>query len=81
MFLGRGIEGNRCIGATDDKQFLVPLDPKSLKVDPEKGIRLRIEHLHLAMRELAGIDSHAYGKQFPLPVVEIERLQGLWRKA
>ncbi|HLY75496.1 MAG TPA: DUF1501 domain-containing protein, partial [Planctomycetota bacterium] len=80
MFLGRGIEGNRCVGATDEKQFLVPLDPKSLKGDPEKGIRLRIEHLHLALRELAGIDSHLYSKQFPLPVVEIERLQGLWRK-
>ncbi len=38
----------------------------------------RIEHLHLALRELAGIEGHAYTKQFPLPVVEIERLQGLW---
>jgi len=41
-------------------------------------MRPRIEHLHLALRELAGIEDHAYSKQFPLPVVDIERLQGLW---
>ena len=28
MFLGRGIKGNRVIGATDEKQFAVPLDPR-----------------------------------------------------
>jgi hypothetical protein len=78
MFLGRGIKGNRVVGATDEKQFLVPLDPKSLAVDKEKGIRLRPEHLHLALRELAGIQDHAYGKQFPLGVTDPEKLQGLW---
>lgn len=78
MFLGRGISGNRVVGATDEKQFLVPVDPRTLAVDREKGIRPRIEHLHLALRELAGIENHAYSKQFPLPVVEGERLQGLW---
>jgi hypothetical protein len=78
MFLGRGIGGNRVIGATDEKQFLIPLDPKTLAIDKEKGVRPRIEHLHLALRELAGIENHAYSKQFPLPVVEGERLQGLW---
>ncbi|MBV8882088.1 MAG: DUF1501 domain-containing protein [Planctomycetaceae bacterium] len=78
MFLGRGIKGNRLIGATDEKQFLVPVDPKTLAVDKEKGIRLRMEHLHLALRELAGIEGHAYSKQFPLAVTDAERMQGLW---
>lgn len=78
MFLGRGIQGNRTVGATDEKQFQVPLDPRSLQTDKEKGIRMRPEHLHLALRELAGIDGHAFGKQFPLAVPDGERLQGLW---
>ncbi len=78
MFLGRGIKGGRVIGATDEKQFLVPLDPKTLKADKEKGVRVRPEHLHLALQELAGIESHAFSKQFPLGVTEKEKLQGLW---
>jgi hypothetical protein len=78
MFLGRGIKGDRVIGATDEKQFLVPVDPKSLKTDKDKGIRMRPEHLHHALRELAGIDAHAFSKQFPLGVTETDRLQGLW---
>ncbi len=78
MFLGRGIKGGRVIGATDEKQFLVPIDPKTLATDKEKGIRVRPEHLHHALREFAGIEAHAFGKQFPLGVAEGERLQGLW---
>ncbi|MCI0360230.1 MAG: hypothetical protein L0211_17270 [Planctomycetaceae bacterium] len=30
MFLGRGIKGNRVIGATDEKQFQVSINPQSL---------------------------------------------------
>ncbi|HYF01066.1 MAG TPA: DUF1501 domain-containing protein, partial [Planctomycetota bacterium] len=78
MFLGRGIRGNRVVGATDEKQFLVPVDPKTLGLDKEKGIRMRPEHLHLALRELAGIDKHAFAEQFPLKIPDAERLQGLW---
>ena len=78
MFLGKGIAGDRVIGATDEKQFLVPVDAKTLKIDKEKGIRMRPEHLHQALRELAGIQDHAFSKQFPLGVEEKERLQGLW---
>ncbi|HUR39515.1 MAG TPA: DUF1501 domain-containing protein [Planctomycetota bacterium] len=78
MFLGAGIKGNRVVGATDEKQFLVPLDPKSLAIDKEKGIRMRPEHLHLAVRELAGIQDHGFSKQFPLGVTDPEKLQNLW---
>ncbi|MBI3854711.1 MAG: DUF1501 domain-containing protein [Planctomycetes bacterium] len=78
MFLGRGIKGDRVVGATDEKQFLVPIDPKSLKTDQEKGIRMKPEHLHQALRELAGIQDHAFSKQFPLAVPDPEKLQGLW---
>jgi hypothetical protein len=62
MFLGRGIKRNRVIGATDDKQFAVPLDPQILKPAKENGIRVRPEHLHEALRELAGIWDYPLSK-------------------
>jgi hypothetical protein len=77
MFLGRGIQGNRLVGATDEKQFLVPLDPKSLATSPENGIRIRPEHIHQSLREFAGIDAHEFSKQFPLKVPDAEHLCGL----
>jgi hypothetical protein len=78
LFLGRGITGNRVIGATDEKQFAVPLDPKSLALDKGKGVRVRPEHVHEALRELAGIADHPLSKKFPLGVGEAQRLRGLW---
>ena len=78
MFLGPGIAGNRVIGATDDKQFGIPITPDTLASDKEKGIRVRPEHIHIALREFAGIASDARSKQFPLAVPDEEKLQGLW---
>ena len=79
QFLGRGIAGNRVVGATDDKQFAVPIDPPTLKLDKEKGVRVRPEHVHAALREFAGIADHPYSKRFPLVVAERERLSTLFR--
>lgn len=78
MFLGKGIKGNRVLGATDEKQFAVPFDPKKLVTDKETGIRLRPEHIHEALREYAGIAEHPSSKKFPLGVVEKEKLKGFW---
>ncbi len=78
MFLGRGIAGNRVIGATDEKQILVPVDPQSLATAPETGIRVRPEHVHDALRRLAGIAEHPFSKQFSLDVPDAEQLLGLW---
>lgn len=78
MFLGRGIQGNRVLGATDEKQFGVPLDPQTLELNQEAGIRVRPEHIHESLRELAGIADHPMSKKFPLGVVNKEKLSGLW---
>ena len=78
MFLGRGIKGNRVIGATDEKQFAVPFDPQALKLDKDKGIRVRPEHVHEVLRELAGIADHPLSKKFPLGLADKEKLRGLW---
>jgi uncharacterized protein (DUF1501 family) len=78
LFLGRGIRGNRVLGATDAGQLPVPLNPRTLAVDREHGVRVRPEHIHTALRELAGIADHAFSRRFPLGVAESERLRGLW---
>lgn len=78
MFLGRGIQGNRVIGATDEKQFAVPLDPKTLATDADKGLRIRPEHIHESLRELAGIADHSFSKKFPLGLKDEEKLVGLF---
>jgi hypothetical protein len=78
MFLGRGIKGNRVVGATDEKQFPIPVDPRALKLDKGKGIRVRPEHIHAALREFAGIADHPSSKKFPLGVAESEQLRSLW---
>ena len=78
MFIGPGIKGNRVLGATDEKQFAVPMNPKTLALDKEKGSRVRPEHIHEALRQFAGIANHPHAKKFPLGLAEKEQLQGLW---
>lgn len=78
MFLGRGITGNRVIGATDEKQLLVPINPKTLTTDAEQGVRVRPEHIHVALRTYAGIQDHSFSKQFPFDVPVNEQLQNFW---
>lgn len=78
MFMGNGIQGNRVIGATDEKQFLVPIDAESLAIDKDNGVRVCPEHIHTALREHAGIADHAFSKQFPLDVADEEKLTGLF---
>ncbi|MCA9105057.1 MAG: DUF1501 domain-containing protein [Planctomycetales bacterium] len=79
MFLGPGIAGNRVVGGTDDGQFARPMDPTTLTAVDEGGIRVRPEHIHQSLRELAGIGEHEAAKRFPLAVPEQERLVGLWQ--
>ncbi len=81
MFLGQGITGNRVIGATDEKQFLVPLHPQSLTPDKDNGIRIRPEHIHASLRRFAGVDNHPFSKQFPLKVPGEEQLAGFLNPA
>ena len=78
MFLGRGIRGNRVLGATDERQFHVPVNAQTLAIDRQSGIRVRPEHIHTALRELAGIADHAFSRRFPLGVADNERLRGFW---
>jgi hypothetical protein len=79
MFLGSGIGGNRVIGATDAAQQLVPVNPQSLSIDPQHGVRIRPEHIHRSLRQFAGIDDHSFSKRFPLEIPKGEELAALLR--
>lgn len=77
--LGPGIQGNRVIGKTDDGQFLNPIDAKTLAIvdDKDKDLSVRPEHIHFALRELAGIDEHPFSEKFPLVIPQPDRLERL----
>lgn len=65
--MGPGIPGNRVIGGTTPDQRARLVDPGSLAVvdgtDGVDGVRIRPEHIHHALRGLAGLDN----SEFPLP--------------
>lgn len=54
LAMGAGIRGNRVIGATDANVEARPVNPQNLQVD-SNGIILTPEHIHVALRDLAGI--------------------------
>ncbi len=78
MFMGAGIKGNRVVGETDDKQFLVPINPGTLATDESQGIRVRPEHIHAELREFAGISNHPFSRKFPLDIPAGEKLENFW---
>jgi len=57
---------------------LAAFNPGSLAIDTDKGIRVRPEHIHLALREFAGVQDHAFSRRFPLEVTANEKLQNFW---
>ncbi|MBV1859328.1 MAG: DUF1501 domain-containing protein [Nannocystaceae bacterium] len=83
MLMGAGITGNRVVGATGVdpetgfEQSPLTVNPATLALDPG-GVRLRPEHIHGALRELAGVDESAAATEFDLGVPDVERLEGLF---
>lgn len=63
LVFGPGIEGNRVIGATDDGQQAIPVDPVSLKTG--SGVKITPTQIQAALRKLAGIDPDL-DRRFPL---------------
>lgn len=64
------ISAGRVIGGTDDvDQLPLPLDPLSLDLlepDDDTGVVLTATHVHLALRELAGVADGAPAQKFKL---------------
>jgi len=64
------IGGGRVIGGTDEaNQLPLPVDPDTLatlELGDESGVVLTANHLHLALRELAGVSAGAPAQKFKL---------------
>ena len=56
MAMGAGVRGNRVIGGTNAHVEALPVNPDSLEPDAN-GVILTPEHIHVALRRLAGIDN------------------------
>ncbi|MDC0716042.1 DUF1501 domain-containing protein [Nannocystis bainbridge] len=67
MMMGKGIKGDKVIGASDDRHNAFNWDPKSLK-QSESGIHIEPRHVHANLRRLAGIDGHDLMKQYPIAI-------------
>ena len=65
MMMGKGIEGNRVFGSTDDYHRPFTVDPVTLQ-DDVGGIRITPPHIHKALRNLAGIDTLDVAKNYPI---------------
>ncbi|MFT4705428.1 MAG: hypothetical protein ACI81R_003139 [Bradymonadia bacterium] len=65
MLMGPGIPGNTVIGATDERQSPLMVDPGSLQLS-ESGTRIRPAHIHSALRRLAGIDQNVSSIAHPM---------------
>ena len=71
MLYGPGrIPGGRLVGATDDKQEILrvdPYDPSIILDDNDMtGVRITPAHIHRGLREIAGLTNHPVAQQFPL---------------
>ena len=62
---GKGIPVNQVIGATDGRTRPMTINPQTLALD-ENGVRLKLAHIHGALREFAGIKRDSFSLQFPL---------------
>lgn len=57
--------GGRVVGGTtEEEQLPIGVDPDTLELDESDGVVLTAPHLHLALRELAGVGNSAAAKKF-----------------
>ena len=56
MVMGAGIRGNRVVGGSTDSHQALGIDTSTLLPVDSGGLTLRPEHVHHALRRLAGID-------------------------
>jgi uncharacterized protein (DUF1501 family) len=78
ILMGKGVQGNRTIGATTERHGLKSIDPTTMSVvDGMSGVRIRPGHIHTQLRKLSGIDKTDFHQMFPLDVKEDVSLLGL----
>ena len=66
LFSGPNVPGDRTVGGSDAGFKPMTFDKVSLQPS-DTGIRINTNHVHKALRRLAGVDQSDAAKQFPLP--------------
>ncbi len=73
MLMGKGIPGNRVIGASDERHGALTVNPSNLSVD-SNGIYIEPHHIHNDLRKIAGISDHEVSRQFPILIPDDEQM-------
>ncbi|MGB1017031.1 MAG: DUF1501 domain-containing protein [Nannocystaceae bacterium] len=73
MLMGAGIQGNRVIGASDERHSARTVNPSNLQVD-DGGIFVEPHHIHQDLRKLAGISDNELSRQFPILIPDDEQM-------
>lgn len=69
LAMGAGITGNRVIGGTDPLYNALKVNPQTLELDQsDAGIKLTPEHIHLALRQMAGIATTDISQRYKINV-------------
>jgi uncharacterized protein (DUF1501 family) len=63
MLMGKGIRGDRVVGATDERHRPMTVDPTTLAVSDD-GVRIEPKHIHRALRRLAGVEESEVARNF-----------------
>jgi hypothetical protein len=68
---------NRAVGATDECHHALSIDPQSLAASSDAAaVRLRPADVHVALRRLAGIETHANALRYPLGANSVDLFDG-----
>jgi len=59
------VVGNSVVGATDANVNALPVNTTTLQADAN-GTKITPQHIHAALRQMAGISEHKNSRQFPL---------------
>lgn len=70
ILMGAGVPGNKLIGETTHRHTLKEVDPQTLRIVEEGGVRIEPGHVHRELRKLAGLDKSRLNAAFPLDVKE-----------
>jgi hypothetical protein len=64
--VSEAIEGNRVVGMTDEEHRPIPLNPSTLAMDMDNGVRIEPQHVHRSIRDFLGMQGSNMESMFPL---------------
>ena len=65
FFMGAGVQGNRVIGATDERVQSLSIDPEELTLAPS-GLVIKPSHIHASLRAHFAMNEHPLHAHYPI---------------